>query len=641
MSFAQLTQAWRLPRVKLAVVTIAFAIVTALTVAIAEPRTSIGFFAYDDEGYMLVALDSFLDRGGLYDEVFSQYGPFYFEFWAVFFSIFGIPVDHDGGRTATMVAWVGAALLVGLATWRMTRSVLLGLAVQALTFGAIGTLTNEPMHPGGLICLLLGAILILSCLVGPRTSPLAMGLLGGALAALALVKVNVGLFALVAVALACAASYPAPGRWRLLRPLVEATFIVLPLLVLSSRLDESWGRDYAFHVALSALAIVIALRARETATRSRDELLWLAGGLVAVGGTVLAALLAAGTSPAGLVEGIVTQPLRQSDVFSLPLTLSPRVYLFDLLALIGACSCWYLSRARDWRPSPAFTGVVSLLSILIGLEMALSVVNRTVLFDLQGFPGYQFGFLAFAWVALLPVAGDGDPGVRFARLLLPPLALLQALHAFPVAGSQVMWSTFLLIPVGALCVANGARGLARVLSDQGERRVAGAIAAAAAAAALLVLGNIQLRQPLQAARAGDDATVALGLRGADELRLLPHEVEVYREVTRAIADNCASLVTLPGMNSFYVWSGLEPPTGFNATAWMELFDAADQRRVVEATRSEKALCLLENESLLGYWMRGRVPKGPLVSYLRHGFRPLRTFGEYTLSRRDAPLGRES
>ncbi|HEX6602939.1 MAG TPA: hypothetical protein VF030_09890 [Solirubrobacterales bacterium] len=641
MSFARSLRSWWSPRATLVLGLLAFAAVTAATVAIADLRLWTGFIPYDDEGYMLVALDSFANRGHLYDEVFSQYGPFYFEFWTAFFSLFGIAVDHEGGRTATMLAWVLAPLLTGAATWRMTRSLLLGLATQVLTFAAIATLTGEPMHPGGLICVLLGLILLFSCLVRAGSSPPQLGLLGGTVAALVLVKVNVGLFALAALALACVASYPVLAGRRLLRPAVEAAFVALPLLVTASRLDEAWARDYAIHVAAAALAVVVALRARRAGDRDGEELWWLAGGLVAVAVTVLVAILAAGTSPGGFVEGAITQPLRQPDVFSLPLIMSHRIYLFDLLALVGAFSYWYLSRAEGRTPSPAFTALVSLGSILIGLELALSVAGRTVLFGISEFPGHQFGFLVFAWVALAPLAEADDADTGFARLLLPPLAVLQALHAFPVAGSQVMWATFLLVPVGALCVASGSRGLLGVLGEERERQVVGVAAAVTATVVIVVGGNVYLRQPLQAAQAVRDETVPLRLPGAEEVRVFPAEAEVYRDVTRAIDEYCAALVTLPGMNSFYLWAEPEPPTGFNATAWMELFDDAHQQRVIEATRSTENLCLLENDSNLAFWMAGRAPTGPLVRYLRHGFRPLGESGPYRLLIREAAAGGRS
>jgi hypothetical protein len=620
--------------VRVAVAIAAFASVAVVTYLIGHPRMFSGFAPYDDEGYMLIALKSFLNHGSLYDDVFSQYGPFYYEAWGAVFSVFGIPVTHDGGRSVALAAWVASALVVGLASWRMTGSLLLGLATQILVFGGIATVVNEPMHPGGIICLLLAAILAISCFVRDRVSSYAMAALGGAVAALILVKINVGFFALAAVVLVCVGSYPALSARKWLRPVVEVGFVAIPILLMASKIGEGWARHYAVHVAVAALAVVIALRARSTGRRSAEELWWLGGGLLVVALTVCVAILAAGTSPTGLVEGILKQPLRQSNAFSIQLVLADRIYLFDLLALVGALAYWYVARGRDSRPSGAWISITSLLSILIGAELALSVIGRTVLFDSVSFPGFQLGFLSFAWVALLPTPGGEDEKTEFARLLLPPLAVLQALHAFPVAGSQVQWSAFLLIPVGAICVVNGARGLSLALTGRRERQGAAAIAAVAAVVMAVVIVNVQLRQTLQQVRAAYDANVPLELPGAAEVRLSQPEAQLYREVTAAIDANCRSFVMLPGMNSFYLWTEQEPPSGYNATGWTTLFDDAHQRRVIEETRSIAGLCLLKNVPLAQAWDAGKIPNGPLVRYLRRGFRPIAEFGDYKLLRRE-------
>lgn len=615
-----------------------FAAVTVVTVLLAHPRMFTGFAFYDDEGYMLIALRSFIEHGHLYDDVFSQYGPFYFEFWGGFFELFGIPLDHDGGRTAATVPWVGASLLFGLSTWRLTRSMLLGLATQMLVFGAIISVVAEPMHPGGTICLLLGVIVGLSCLVRARLSELPMAFLGGAVMALILVKVNVGAFALISLALVCAISYPRLRKLRWSRPAAETLFVATPLLLMAPKFGESWVRHYGVHVAIAALAVVIVLRSRSARSRDSRELWWLAGGLLVTGVVVCLALIAAGTSPGGLVEGIIAQPLRQSDAYNVPLSLDRRTWAFDLLGLTGAIAFAYVGRGRSSRGGAAFASFTGVLSILVGLEMALSVIGKTVFFDLTSFDGNQFAFLSFAWVALIPLPGDEDGATAFGRLLLPPLAVLQALHAYPVAGSQIPWSTFLLIPVGALCVAGGARTLARSLDGARERRAVAAFAVVAAALAMLVLVNTQLRQPLHDFRAAYDEGVSLGLAGAEDVHVSPEEASLYRQVTRAIKADCRSLVMLPGMNSFYFWSGLEPPTGYNATGWMTLFDDAHQERVIEETSRIRGLCLLENHWLAEAWSGGAIPDGPLVRYLRHGFRPLVTVGEFRLLRREGTGG---
>lgn len=624
----------RRPWVRLTLGLLAFAAVTVVTSLIAHPRIFTGFANYDDEGYMLTALKSFLNHGSLYDDVFTQYGPFYYEFWGGVFSIFGLSVNHDGGRTVTMVVWVLSSLLIGLSAWRMTRSILLGLATQMIVFGALVTLVNEPMHPGGIIVLLVSTIVSISCFVRDRVSPYSLALLGGAVMALILVKINVGTFALAALVLVCAVSYPALAQRRWLRPVVEVGFVALPLLLMTSKASEAWARHYAVHVAVAALAVVIALRARSAGRRDSEELWWLGGGLLVVAVTVCVAIVAAGTSPSGLVEGIVKQPLRQSSAFSIPLGLSNRIYLFDLLALAGAVGYWYAGRGRQER-SAAWTAFVSALSILIGLEMALSVIGRTVLFDSLTFAGFQLGMLSFAWVALIEAPGE-DKATEFARLLLPPLAVMQALHAFPVAGSQVLWSAFLLIPVGALCVANGVRGVVAGLSGQRERRALFGIGAIAAVAAMVVLVNIQLKQGLDQARAAYDGSTSLGLPGAEDVRVSPEEAEHYQAIVAAINRNCESFVMLPGMDSFYIWTQQDPPTGYNATGWTTLFDDAHQRRVIEDTSSIEGLCLLENDPIAKSWGAGEIPPGPLVRYLHRGFVPIARFGDYHLLKREGP-----
>lgn len=630
---ANLDRIWQRQWVRVALALLCFAAVTLVTYLIAHPRMFSGFANYDDEGYMLIALKSFLQHGHLYDDVFTQYGPFYYEFWGGFFEIFGLSVNHDGGRTAAIFAWVTAALLFGVATWRMTRSLLLGLATQMLVFGAIITVANEPMHPGGTICLLLGVIVALSTAVRRRPAPLAMALLGGAVMALILVKINVGAFAFISLAFACVVSYPGLARRRWLRPAVEALFVLVPVLLMTSKFGEAWARHYAVHVAIAAFAVVVALRARQVRSRPGEELWWLLGGLVVLGVTVCLAILAAGTSPGGLIEGVIRQPLRQTDAFSIPFQMANRLYLFDLAGLAGALSYWYFARGRSGASSPALVSLASVLSIGIGLAMALSTIGKTALFDPLAFPGYQLSFLAFAWIALVPLAGRDDEDSSFARLLLPLLAVLQALHAFPVAGSQMQWSAFLLIPVGALCVASGVRGLGRALAGR-ERRAVAALGLLAGAVAFLVIVNIQLRQPLDEFRANYDALPSLGLPGAEDVHLAPEEVALYHEVSAAIDRNCRSVVMLPGMNSFYFWTEEEPPTGFNATGWTTLFDEGHQREVIEGTDSIKGLCELRNEPLAANWSAGTIPDNLLVRYLHQGFRPIAKIGDYELLRRE-------
>ncbi len=629
---------WARPRLRLAVSAVAFLLVTVVTILIAHPRMFTGFAAYDDEGYMLTALKGFVNNGHLYDKVFTQYGPFYYEFWGGIFSAFGISVTHDHGRMAAMITWIFASLVLGLAAMRMTKNLLLGLATQILVFTALWVVIVEPMHPGGLISVLLATIVGIACFVRGRSSPYAMALLGAAVAALLLVKINLGAFAVVSLALACVANYEVLSSRRWLRIAVEVLFVAIPFLLIGSKLDEGWARHYAIQVASAALAAVIALRARDSDKRPTEELPWLVGGFLVFAVVVCVTILGAGTSIHGLIEGVIRQPLRQAGAFTVPWQLSRRLYGVDVLGVGTAAAYWYATRKRATAPGPVWQALVSLFSLGIGVFMALSVTGKMLPFDSGELPGYVLSFLPLAWLALVaPPKSLASPDLSFARLLLPLLAVLQALHAYPVAGSQTMWSSFLLIPVGVICVGNGVRGLAELVEDTDRVALAGL-----GAVCVVVFGwfmvNGYLREPLKEARATYDAATPLELPGAEDIRLSnPEEVEILQAVTSEIDKNCDALIMLPGMDSFYLWTQQEPPSGFTATGWPTLFDDAHQEKVIEETESIPNLCLLKNIPLALNWGAGKIPRGPLVEYMHEGFEPLTKIQSYGLYRREKPL----
>jgi len=618
---------WARRPVRIVVALLAFAAVTVLTALIAHPRMFSSFASYDDEGYMLTALKGYVNHGHLYDDVFTQYGPFYYEAWGGLFSLLGLTVNHDNGRTVTMVAWILSGLLLGLATMRMTRSLLLGLATQALAFTALGVLTNEPMHPVGIIAVLLAVAVVISCFVSARPSPYAMALLGATVAALVLVKINVGFFAAASLAFACVVSYPVLSVRRWLRPAAELVFVAIPFVLMLSKFGEGWARHYAVHVAIAALAVVVALRAREAEGRANEELPWLIGGFLIFTAASCLVILATGTSPHSLVDGVISQPLRQSDAFTIPMQMARRGYALDLLALGAAGAYWY-SRRRGGVEGPAWLALVSLFSIGVGVLMALSVNGTALPWDSSSFSGYQQSMLCFAWVALIALPGS-SPSTAFARLLLPLLAVLQALHAYPVAGSQTLLAAFLLIPVGALCVANGVRGIATAIGDGADRRALAGFGVVAAVVLLWFVGNSYLREPLRSAPGAYDANVALELPGSSSIHLGEEEAQLYERVTATLDRNCPAIVMEPGMDSFYLWTEQEPPS-FTATGWETLFDETHQRRVIEDTRGIAGLCLLRNPALAAGW--GESP-GPLVSYLEEGFQPLAKVGDYELLKR--------
>jgi hypothetical protein len=627
---------------RIALLAALFGAVAVATWIAAYPRMFAGFASYDDEGYLLISLRQFLAHGSLYDDVFSQYGPFYYEAWGGLFSLFGITVAHDAGRFATLAAWVFSSLALGVSAYRITRSAWLGVIVQIAAFAGLSVMTQEPMHPGGLIAVLLAAIVLVSTGIGSRAAPRIAALLGAAVAALILVKINVGAFALISLALTCSVLYAPIARRSWLRLGVGALFVAVPILLMAGKLDQESVLHYCGHVFAAALALVVVLLARrDEAWRPSVELRWLVGGLLGAGLLICIVIVTLGTSPGGLYEGVIGQPLRQPNAFAIALQLPDGVLLLDAVALIGALA--YVAAER-LRPALAEAGwwriAVSVVCLLVGLELILATIGWAMPFDegASRFGGFPLSMLAFAWVALVrPPGAPADRATAFPALFLPALAVLQGLHAYPVAGSQVGWASFLLVPVGAICVINGARGLGHARSPARPLAVAGVLAGLVL---LLFLANQTLRRPYDDAKVLLDGWAPLELEGSGRMRLFPAEAQTYRDVAAALNRDCAQFEMLPGMNSFYLWSGREPPTGFNATGWMTLFSDELQSKVVRRLEPLRGLCLLRNRTIEAQWTGSAPSEGPLVDFLEHGFAPLASFGDYELLRRESEGGKE-
>jgi hypothetical protein len=480
---------------------------------------------------------------------------------------------------------------------------------------------------------MLALIVAFSTFVGSGRSRWAIGLLGAVVAALVLTKINVGVFALVSVALVCAVSYQQFWGRRWPRLLVEVVFVAIPILLMLSKYDEGWARHYSVHVFATALAVVIALRAARPARRQIVELRWLVGGFLAIVVVSCLGVIVTGTSIHGLIEGTIRQPLRQSDAFTIPMQLSKRLYAFDLISLGGSLVYWYASRRRS-APSPTWLALGSVFAIVVGLTMALSVVGQLLPFNDRSLTGYQLSMLPFVWVALAATTSDEEPGAfAFARILLPALAALQGLHGYPVAGSQTLLSVVLVVPVGALCVGNGVRGLSRLTAVDPDRLALVGFGALVTVVLAWFVVHTFVKEPLHESRGVYHTTYELELPGAHDIHLgSEEEVQLYEDVAHAIDENCKSTQMEPGMDSFYLWTEEEPPS-LTATGWETLFDDERQEKVIQDLAPIEGLCLLRNKERAAGWGLG---EGPLVKYLEHGFTPLGKWGEYELLRREGP-----
>lgn len=612
---------------------LAFAAI-AIAAMVTAYFTLLTFFAsYDDEGTLLVGLKSFMDGEALYRDIWSVYGPFYYEWFGGLFSLFGLDVTTDLSRTVVALCWVATSLLFGLAARRLTASLWLGLTAMIAAFAALGVLANEPMHPQVLCVLLLGGLTLTSVL-GPTGRPLWLGgCCGALLAALLLTKVNLGLFAIAAaVAAAAFTAWPFASRaW--IRWLVGAALLAMPLAVLGRDLDLFWVREFALIEVLALGAVLAAAQPLRPSGPDRDLLRTLVGGAVgflAAFVAIIAVLVFTGPSLGDAYEGIVSKALGIRDILIGQTPFPPgSTVTWAIGALAGAFLVTRVLRSQEGRP----VLWSALLRALAGLAIWLAVAHIVVVGLNPSSANPVIVPMLLAWIAVIPPAGIVEPQYkRFLRVLLPALAVAETLQIYPVAGSQLGIASVSFVAVGAICIGDALTELQALVADGPllrRERLAGTVTVAGAAV-LAVFAFNGLFLP-GATAVGDYRDYAkLDLPGASLMRLQPPVPEQYEELVQLLHENeCTTFIGWPNVNSLYLWSGLNPPAPDAPNGWFYALDDEQQRQAVEGLRSSPRPCAIRNEELAASYLKGLPPpETPLVEYVRDEFRPAAQVGSF-------------
>jgi hypothetical protein len=570
------------------------------------------FQPYDDEGYFLWTLRDYL--GG--HLVYQFYGPFYYELMAGVFRVLGLEVTTDNGRIVTVVLWLLGSLIGGFAVLALTRNLWLGVAGQFLAFHALSAFTSEPMHPSGLVGVL---IVVLAALAAyrrrfPRASAT---LIGAAIAAIVLVKINVGVFGAVAVAFALVAC--AGGRWRRwLLPAMAVVMVAAPLVLMARLFDLPWVWELALVMSFSAAGVAIAGFATGAPHMPRDDAIRLIAGAATLAIACLGIAATAGLRASDAV-GSVVSALGLPDLFVLPARVSLPDVAWAVLSLVAAAA---ILRARFGAlSSPA---VAALVRIGIGAFTWLSVLLLPSWYFLLALP--------LVWVAVVSPPGDADnPADPWARLLLAALAVMEALQVYPVAGTQEWLAALTLVPVGAITFNDGLRQLrAWALSRRGESWLTvasslprGAVAVNVAVWALFVYLSGTAYASGQ----------PLGLPGTELMRIPSAQASALQSLAVATDRDCTSLITMPRMASLNLWTGRAAVAPLNSDSgiWIFSLDAATQQSIVNQIRDRPGVCVVLSQALVDFWAEGRpVPRRSLVDYIDTGFQPAGTFGIYEL-----------
>lgn len=569
------------------------------------------FMFYDDEGYVLMSLKNFAEHGGLYRDVYSQYGPFPFVLYYVL-HVFGLPFTHIAERLLTLGMWIVVAVSCASVVRFATRSLALALAVLAGTFPYLWIMVSEPSHPGGLIAAIVAASGALGYrwLAQNRVTRWA-AVTGAAAALVALTKINVGGF-IVLSGVAWILLHHKSDVVRRRAPFVLAVgALVVPFVLMRPMLEMRWVQILALVFSCSALASVLASRGEPGIRATWRSFGWcVASGLIATA-VILGVLFARGTSAADLFEGVILGPLRHSKAFNLGYTW-PAGAAATAVGSLLLCGAAIVLRKR---------GVVWIQPIIAGLRLvaAAGAIAAVLRFPVASPDRIVFGYGApCIWLFLWRLPGENG-AAKPALTWLGLLWLGQYLHTFPVAGSQIAWGTFLALPLAAIGAHQAVTSLAERFGDAvSRRRRTIFLSLQTALAGFAVWIGVHFVQAGERYREGSD----LGLPGAEILRLPTSASALFRVLAMNSAAHGDMLFSEPGMFSLNFWSGLPTPTRTNVTHWFSLISSARQQAIIRALEAHPRACIIIQREHIEYLTRRSfAPAGELHDYIAKNFSP--------------------
>jgi hypothetical protein len=553
----------------------------------AQYRLATVFKAWDDEGYMLIAMRNYLAGHHLYSETYTQYGPFHFFAQGLTLRLLHLPVTHDAGRLVAFLDWVLAAALGGAFAYRMSSNLLLSSSAFASCMLVGDVVANEPGHPQQTILPLFMLAVFLCPGAGSRRYRARLWGLGAIGSALLFTKINIGIFYFAALIQVCVTLLPQSRIRNASLGLTIASAAVLPYILMHSTL---WAVKYHWFLATLCLLAVFAtgVLIRVDSPLSWRPVVWALMGITVAAAAIVAVALWQGVSARLLLHGVVLDPSKHPRVFLVPLDISHGTSAGMLLILACSMMLAWVSFRGGLKRSADITGALVCLAGIVAVGLAPSAVEFGTSRSL-----YPYALLP---LGLIPLAGR-DWRALFPQLFLTNLAAMQFLGAYPVAGSQIAISASPMVLWGFTCMINGSSGLLSVL----RRRVALSKHDLLRVTAVLILLFVAAGAWREGFRPFRYRWPASNLAGMHSVHLRPDMEASYEFLAASVRANCDLLFTMPGMASFNFWSGVPTPDGSNLTAWVQGMSAAKQQRTLESLEGDPRACVITNTELLRFW----------------------------------------
>ena len=429
---------------------------------------------------------------------------------------------------------------------------------------------------------------------------MALGALAGAMAA---TKINVGVFAVIALTLALL--FALRRGWRRSALLVAAgcAALMFPVVLMWSHRGDWWAEKYCFVavISLGAAMLAVCREEFEFSVDFRDFLFAGAGFAVSIAALGWFAV-AHGSSIHRMIDSLIVQPQRS---FGKSWFLEAQIPDFAIPWALLGLTCAGFSAAKRCNEN---------FSPFLKLAFAVGVILLSTMGD-------RFAVMDFATPFLWLVATRPDqtrPGRvgGLPRAILTFAAVIQVLYAYPVAGVQATFVAVIIIALAAICFSDSLPFLytkfprlkAQALSHPAIPWPAMALTILYVSSAGLAIQEYAEAEPL-------------GLPGTERMRIDRQGADIVRNLARRIdASSCTMLASAPGLMSFNFLTRQPAPPSMDFGAWMLGLSDADQQKTISELTGERHPCVLYNQSLIDFWTHSAdVSSRPLIRFMKEHF----------------------
>jgi hypothetical protein len=577
------------------------------------------FGAFDDDGYFLQMYQDFLSGRAAYDQIFSFYGPFTFYGGALIARFNAINVTHDNFRWALLPLWIAVALLMAGIVWRWTGRFSPALiAFFLIGFRLLGLAVSNG-HPQVWVILAVALLLWVGIdWVYEQHRQWAAFVAGCLIGLILLCKINIAVFICIAIGLS--GSLLLHGR---LRSVASAVFLTaaiglgLGVLFAGSTVSE---RYFALIYILSVASVsTVAIQRPSARSPCWKNIFWLMSGLGLCVFAGVGFILLLGTTAKALFNAFIVYPAVLARSYHQPFshaTDKASIIISTVgvsVAIVAFCLQRFSERSVTWLgPLKVAAGTGLLFAFIRWPQAALT------------------GSFLLLW--LLLVDDRPLPQRQFAnRLLLVVVAVLYSLQLFPVAGTQLTWAELLPIVAAGMLLADGANSIERNVGKAHVPRLVSAPALWAgplfAALLLLPCGRAALSRYQEWRQ-----EQPLGLPGAYWLRLKPAESARLVAPVNELKQHCRAVLTIPGMYSYSIWSGVPPAEEKRINSWPFMWPEEVLRVDLPKLREQDGGCVLVDRKEYQFFKNIAVSQGhdEILSEVQRTMSPLFTAGDITV-----------